>query len=126
MLAWADINGGEVRGRFVEIGDRVPYGVALDGTHVYFALEEPSSINLIYIERVTDDGGPKGTEPLKFNGFGVGEGSIRGLAIDPTHIYWANQDEEAIWRVPLSDVPLGSCTATGSCEELMEPKGDLI
>jgi hypothetical protein len=121
-LARSDINGGEVRSRFVAIGGiKVPYGVALDGTYIYFALESPGSPSNSYIERVT----LAGTEPLEFHGFGVEEGSIRGLAIDATHIYWANQDEEAIWRVPLSDVALGNCTVTGTCEKLMEPKGDL-
>jgi len=126
-LARAGIDGGEVEGDFFSPKKpdgfnptKIPYGVALDGGHVYFALDTPAGDNS-YIERVTLDG----TEPLKFYGFGVGKAGIRGLALDATYIYWSNQGEEAIGRVPLADLELASCPPVSSCETVLKPKGDL-
>ncbi len=111
-IARADIGGGGVEAEFVVAPTfpptRIPYGVAVDGGHIYFALEAPGQ-NLGFVERVTLEG----TEPF---GFFVGETGVRGLALDGTNLYWATQGEEAIGRVPISDLKLGGCPAVPTCE----------
>ena len=131
-LARAQIDGSDVEGRFVAPGNeepkasfnagRIPYGVALDASHVYFTLEEPQSGDTSSIDRVTLEG----TEPNEFGGFGIGKAGIRGLTVDSTDVYWATQGEEAIGRAPLADLVKGNCVSAATCEnEYLKPAGTL-
>jgi hypothetical protein len=90
----ATIAGGEVKQSLIAeaIGGTTPYGVALSATHVYFDLNGVSN-NFSYIARANLDG--KEAEAAF-----VGEGA-RGLAVDASHVYWANQGDEAIGRANL-------------------------
>lgn len=125
-LARAKIDGSEVKGALFSPkqpngfnSNLIPQGVALDGEHVYFGLDTAGGTES-YVERVTLEG----TEPNEFGGFGLPAGGVRGLAVDATHLYWASQSEEAIWRVPLTDIVRGNC-GESTCETVLEPKGDL-
>lgn len=126
-LARAKIDGSVVKGHLFSPkspngfnSNEIPKGVALDSGHVYFGLDEPPEGS--YIERVTLEG----TEPNKFGGFGVGPAGVRGLAIDATYVYWANQGDGAIERAPIASVgEKGNCVAAGTCETVLEPKGNL-
>jgi len=124
-LARADIDGGEVEAKFVAppvTFTRLFSGVAIDGGHIYLGLEEPDSNDNSFVLRVT----LAGTEPSEFY---VGDAGIRGLALDATSIYWANQEERAIGTVPLADAKsgIGGCPAVPTCNsKLIQPVGSPV
>ncbi len=116
-IARAEIGGGGVEAEFFAPStappmfnsEKIPYGVALDGSHVYFALDDPEPKHA-YIGEVTLEGG----EPKEFF---IGDSGIRGMAVDASHLYWATQGEEAIGRIPLADIPkVGGCEAVPTCK----------
>src|SRR5258705_103904 len=67
-----------------------PYGVAVDGSHVYWG-----NLNGNTIGRADLDG----SNPNQ--SFIGGASSPRGLAVDGAHLYWANQGSNTIGRADL-------------------------
>jgi hypothetical protein len=120
-IARAAIDGGEVEGEFFPIAPiaRIPYGVALSATNVYFAINE-LSFDFGSIRRIPLDGsGEEGFLNFKKSG-------MRGVALDATHVYWATQGEGSIGRIPIEDFAQGSCGVIVTCErEFVKPVGAL-
>jgi virginiamycin B lyase len=85
----AAIDGSAVEESFFKvIGNDVPFGVALSGSDVCFGSNEEGNKNA-FVTCLPLGGG---AEKLLF----VGKGAVRGVAIDATHIYWANPETETI------------------------------
>jgi hypothetical protein len=96
-IARAASDGSGAEERFATpFGEFNPYGVALDATHLYFDVNDELNNNASYLERVALEGGE---EPVVRGG---GGGSLRGLALDSGHLYWATQGEGAIGRSDLN------------------------
>jgi virginiamycin B lyase len=82
----ARVNGTGVDHSFVDTGGQ---GIAVDDGHIYFAKGMTigrSNLN--------------GTNPQ--NNFITGADDPKGVAVDSTHVYWANQDADTIGRANLN------------------------
>jgi hypothetical protein len=108
----ASIGGGGVDQSFFDAGNERPRGVALDANYLYFSTDEIGSSSS-YVNRITFEGEPDGRLVLRENGRSVG---VRGIALSGGDIYWAQENEEAIGRAPLSDLKPGVCPAFPDCE----------
>ena len=94
-VARAPIVGGAFEPEFVRNqGGALLYGLAVDGEHLYFVEEEPQNDNS-YVLR-SSLAGEK--ETLVF----VGKAGTRGLAVDSSHVYWAQQIEGKVGRADLN------------------------
>jgi hypothetical protein len=94
-IARAAIGGGGAEEEFhlIQNSNLVPYGVALNPTHVYLSANEEENDNGS-IRRIPLEGGPE-----EF--LGIGKEGIRGVAVDAAHVYWTTQGEEAVGRASL-------------------------
>ena len=85
------IEGAGIEQKFVEAPfSRVPYGVALSASSVYYGLNE-EELDIGFLGRVPLEGG-------KEESLFVGKAGVRGVGVDASHVYWATQGEEAIGR----------------------------
>ena len=115
-IGMAETGGGGVEQKFFEVksNGKIPFGVALSDSHVYFSANEEEN-DSGSIRRIPLDSGT--TEFV-----GIGKAKIRGVAVDATHVYWATQGEEAIGRLAISDFPeFGPCEAIISCDKKFTP-----
>jgi hypothetical protein len=120
-IARAETNGNGVETEFLKLKtpDYTPYGVALSGSHVYVTTDAEGSTDFGYVFSATLEG----TESAEFF---VGEAGVRGVTVDGTNLYWANQGKAAIGRVPLADFTLGACVSVPTCStEFIKPTGTL-
>jgi hypothetical protein len=111
-IARAETGGGGVEGSFFEVKTtRVPVGVTLSATHIYFGANEDQN-DAGYVIQVPLTGGE---EKLLY----IGKAGIRGVALDAGHVYWATQGERAIGRVNLE------LEAASQENKFIEPEGIL-
>jgi hypothetical protein len=91
----AKIDGSNIEYGFIDPPSTwTPFGVALDGEHVYYSVnDEPNNEGYIY--KAPLEGGA--SDGLLF----IGEAGVRGVSVDAGHIYWASQSEEAIGRAAI-------------------------
>lgn len=93
-IARAEVDGSSVEGGFFPVVSASrPFGVALSPTHFYFSAVENVGENS-YIIRAPLEGG---AQELRF----LGDKTVRGVAVDAAHVYWAAQGEHAIGRADL-------------------------
>ena len=111
----------EVKQQFYFPGSsQTPFGVALDGTYVYFTLDN-TGVNFSNIGRIPLEGG---AEEAIF----IGESGLRSLAADGTYLYWTAQREHKVGRIALADFSTGnSCGVIPTCskEFAKDIEGDL-
>ena len=69
------------------------WGIAVDGTNVYWAWSEPNPSNPAPIMKMAVDGGPATT-------LATGNG-VRGFAADGVNLYWTNSGDDTVRKVPL-------------------------
>jgi hypothetical protein len=120
-ISRAETNGNGVEPEFFKLKEPgfAPYGVALSGSHIYVTADVEASTDFGYVVRATLEG----TESTELF---VGEAGMRGVAVDGSNLYWANQGEAAIGRVPLADFKPGACIFISTCgTEFIEPTGTL-
>ena len=110
-IARANLACGEVEQKFSPVsGQPVPYGLAVDGIHVYFTKQDEGNDNG-RLARIPLEGGVE-------EAFVIGKAGTRGVAVDATHAYWATQGEGAIGRIALAEFPVaGLCTEVPGCEK---------
>jgi sugar lactone lactonase YvrE len=93
-IGQATIEGEEVAQNFFHVGfSSAPSGLALSSSHIYFGTSDGSSG---YVMRIPLNGPEEKV-------LGIGQVGVRGLAVDGSHVYWADQaaGEEAIGRADL-------------------------
>jgi sugar lactone lactonase YvrE len=118
----AEIDGGEVEARFHELDPgHIGQGLALIPTQIYWT--ENDQNDDAFVRRIDLDGSNERFMLLSENE----KIQVRGIAIDATNVYWAEQKKEAIGRIPLSDFPeFGTCEKVPSCKtEFIKAKGAL-
>ena len=94
-IARAALGGGGFEPEFhTTQASRIPYGIAVDSKYIYFIQSAPENDNS-YIGRISLGGGE--SEGLLF----IGNVGTRGLALDGSHVYWAQQAEGKISRADL-------------------------
>jgi hypothetical protein len=89
----ATTEGGGVDQEFFRTGTETPYGVALSASRVYYSSSVEGN-DFAFIKSFKFDGSE---EKFLF----IGKEGIRSIALDPEHVYWASQGEEAIGRIDL-------------------------
>lgn len=113
-IARAEIDCTDVELVFHKIGNiELPQGVALNATHIYFASNNPNG----FITRVDLDGTNE-----KFIFLGGAGTDVRGVAVDPGHVYWATEGKNAIGRasLDLSDPELEFIKEAGKARGLAQ------
>jgi hypothetical protein len=118
-IARATIDGQNVEPKLDSFNAAVPNGLVLDGSFVYWASNEGGET---LVSRAGLDGAG---ETFLFVGEGV---HLRGIAVDASHVYWAEQQKEALGRIPIGEIPPAgaSCETIAGCErEWLKAQGSL-
>jgi hypothetical protein len=88
----------EVENGFIHVAvNAFPQGVAVNATHIYTAVNENDNS---YVFRYDIDGDPSSWSPF-FDNEHPNLPGVRGIALDPGHVYWARQGGESIGRINL-------------------------
>ena len=124
-LGWAEIEGGAVQQEFfdAEFFETTAWSSCRGRGYVYLSVNKTEGAEpFSSIRRIPLEGGTE--EFLNFTPVGV-----RGVAVDSSYLYWANQGNNAIGRLPLGDFEkTGACpsnVATCNPEFVKEINGDL-
>jgi hypothetical protein len=92
----------EVNQSFIAVGggtlEWMPQGIAVNATHIYMAINDPSGHS--FLVRFDLDG-----DPTSKTFFGEnrppGLAGFRGIALDASHVYWSRQGGDSIGRINL-------------------------
>jgi hypothetical protein len=100
----------EVRQKFFDPGGQlIPFGVALDATHMYLDvfndIDGGSAIYRTSLEGDTSEG------------FALGESKPQSIVRNGPYLYWISESNHTIGRIPVADFPpSGFCGAISSCD----------
>jgi len=113
----ADLNGENADLHYIElpIGETPQGGVAVDATHIYYITRGNGGGSFIIRRNLT------GPAEEKFTGSNsVDKPDFRGLALDASHLYWANQASGTIGR---TDLDLSNLEFTNAEKEFIHTGG---
>jgi len=107
-------NPSSIEQTFFPLNADIPFGVAMDATHVYYSSDNAAN-GFSLLSRLSLEGEPQGRLLIRQHQQG-GKAGIRGIALVGEDVYWAQGEEKAIGRAPVSALQPGECDEIPGCE----------